>query len=225
MTTKSTTTPDAMSCDANGEIAWEMPVSRRGTPTWEMALNYPQQGEWSEEEYLSLDSNRLIEFTDGVLEFLPMPKFSHVRLSRYLSDLLRTYVTSRSLGDVFWAPMSVRIGPGRFREPDVLYLSHARIPKEDVPPDGADLVIEIVSGGSQHRHRDLHEKRADYAKAGIPEYWMVDPETETITVLTLVGSEYMVHGAFQPGTNATSVLLPGFEVDVKACFGIVSKAT
>jgi Uma2 family endonuclease len=184
-----------------------------------MALNYPQQGEWTEEEYLSLNSNRLIEFTDGVLEFLPMPKFSHVRLSRYLSDLLRTHVTSRNLGDVFWAPMSVRIGPGRFREPDVVYLSHARIPKEDVPPDGADLVIEIVSGGSQHRHRDLHEKRADYAQAGIPEYWIVDPETETITVLMLPegAAEYREHGAFRSRQQATSILLPGFSIDVSEC--------
>ena len=147
-----------------------------------------------------------------------MPKPSHVRLSRFLSDLLRAYVLSRKLGDVFWAPMSVRVSPTKLREPDVLYLSHARIPKEDVPPDGADLVIEIVSGGSQHRRRDLHEKRVEYADAGIPEYWIVDPETETITVLVLDGNKYAVHGEFKPGTLATSRLLSGFEVDAKACF-------
>ena len=210
--------------DTNGEAAWEMPVSRRGTPTWEMALNFPHQGEWTVEEYLDLDTNRLVEFTDGVLEFLPMPKPSHARLSRYLSDLLRAHVLSKNLGDVFWAPVSVRVSPTKLREPDVLYLSHERIPREDVPPNGADLVIEIVSGGSQHRHRDYHEKRADYAEAGIPEYWIVDPETETFTVLTLDGDEYHSHGEFDRGTTATSVLLSGFEVNVSDAFAAAKPA-
>lgn len=195
-----------------------MPLSERGTPTWELALNYPRQGEWTEDEYLSLDTNRLVEFTDGVLEFLPMPKPSHARLSRFISDLLRSHVTSKQLGDVFWAPFSIRIGPKKLREPDIVYLRHDRIPEEDVPPDGADLVVEVVSGGSQHRDRDLRIKRQEYAAAGIPEYWVVDPETELITVLTLVDNNYVVHDEFRMGTQATSVLLPGFQVDVAAAF-------
>ena len=218
MSTTSTSTAVPQTASTNREAAWEVPVSRRGTPTWEMALRFPHQGEWTEEEYLNLDTNRLVEFTDGVLEFLPMPKPSHARLSRYLSDLLRAHVLSKNLGDVFWAPISVRVGPKKLREPDVVYLSHERIPQEDVPPNGADLVIEIVSGGSQHRNRDYHEKRADYAEAGIPEYWIVDPETETITVLVLSGAEYGVQGEYTPGTTVSSSLLPGFKVDVAKAF-------
>jgi Uma2 family endonuclease len=59
-------------------------------------------------------------------------------------------------------------------------------------------------------------KRADYAAAGIPEYWIVNPEEETVTVLTLAGDSYADHGSFGRGTQATSVLLPGFVVDVHA---------
>lgn len=196
----------------------ESRLSQRGTPTWELALNYPYQGEWTEEEYLSLDTNRLIEFTDGVLEFLPTPKPSHARISRFISDLLRAYVASKSLGDVFWAPFSVRIGPKKLREPDIVYLSHGRIPREDLPPDGADLVVEVVSEGGQNRDRDLRTKRGEYALAGIPEYWIVDPDSQAITVLTLAGNTYAVHGEFRAGSQATSVLLPGFQVDVQAVF-------
>lgn len=220
---QSATMPDPKASDANGEVAWETPVSRRGTPTWEMALNYPHQGEWTEEEYLDLDTNRLVEFTDGVLEFLPMPKPSHARLSRYISDLLRAHVLSKNLGDVFWAPFSVRVGPKKLREPDVMYLRHERIPEDDVPPVGADLVIEIVSGGSRHRNRDYQEKRADYAQAGIPEYWIVDPATETFTVLTLNGAEYELLGEFGRGAIATSAVLPGFEVNVGDAFTVARK--
>jgi Uma2 family endonuclease len=80
--------------------------------------------------------------------------------------------------------------------------------------------MEIVSGSKVDRERDLIEKRSDYAQAAIPEYWIVDPETETITVLTLPAgqTEYAVHGEFKPGQQATSKLLDGFTVDVAACF-------
>lgn len=209
---------ESAASELDSRIAADLPLSQRGTPTWELALSFPRQGEWTEDEYLSLDSNRLVEFTDGVLEFLPMPKPSHARISRYISDLLRRYVTSNSLGDVFWAPFSIRISPTRLREPDIVYLRQDRIPQQDVPPTGADLVVEILSDGVQHRHRDLHTKRQEYAAAGISEYWIVDPLAETITVLGLVGSTYEREAEFRSGNQAVSSLLPGFQVDVSAVF-------
>jgi Uma2 family endonuclease len=62
------------------------------------------------------------------------------------------------------------------------------------------------------------EKREEYAEAGIPEYWIVNPLNRTITVLTLEGDTYREHGIFAPGAQATSVLLAGFAVDVRAAF-------
>ncbi len=63
---------------------------------------------------------------------------------------------------------------------------------------------------------DIETKRVEYAQAGIPEYWIVDPEEETITVLVLKPRRktYVEHGRFGKGTRATSKLLPGFSVDV-----------
>jgi Uma2 family endonuclease len=78
--------------------------------------------------------------------------------------------------------------------------------------------MEVVSPGAESRQRDLVDKRRDYAQAGVSEYWIVDPETESVTVLALDGSEYRVHGEFKTGESATSVLLPGFAVDVSAVF-------
>jgi len=75
-----------------------------------------------------------------------------------------------------------------------------------------------VSEGPENRKRDLETKRNDYAAAGIPEYWIIDPEERQITVLILQGKEYREHGVFGSGTDASSVLLPGFAVAVDAVF-------
>ena len=80
--------------------------------------------------------------------------------------------------------------------------------------EGADLVMEVVS--DDDRRRDLETKRREYAQAGIPEYWIVDPEQGRITVLRLDGATYAVHGDFPLDAQATSTLLPGFVLDVSA---------
>jgi Uma2 family endonuclease len=85
-------------------------------------------------------------------------------------------------------------------------------------PDGVDLAMEVVSRGEEARERDLETKRVEYAAAKIPEYWIVDPELETITVLRLEGDTYSVHSVFATGTRATSTLLQGFEVEVDKVF-------
>ena len=113
----------------------------------------------------------------------------------------------------------VRLWPDKFREPDVVFMraEHAgRVTDEYY--EGADLVVEVVSTGNVDRHRDLVTKREEYAQAEIPEYWIVDPELAQITVLSLDGQAYAVHGEFKRGEQATSKLLPGFSVDVSAVF-------
>ena len=81
---------------------------------------------------------------------------------------------------------------------------------------GADVVVEVVSPDDPGR--DLVVKRADYAEAAIPEYWIVDPRVETVTVLTLAGGAYVEHGVFSRGEAATSPLLDGLTIAVTAMF-------
>jgi len=76
------------------------------------------------------------------------------------------------------------------------------------------MVVEIVSPSNQKL--DTKVKRDEYAEVGIPEYWIVDPKKETITVLRLEGEAYAEHGVFRRGEIATSVLLEGFAVEVSA---------
>jgi Uma2 family endonuclease len=201
----------------DGIDEFETVRSHRGGPTWEIARHFPNQGDWTEQDFLALTDRRHIEFNDGCLEFLPMPTKTHQELLGYLYVALLAFVKERKLGKVFTSGYRIKLREGQIREPDVLFAANGR-PLTEQFAAGADLVIEIMSPGTKNRERDLDEKRAEYAAAGIPEYWIVDPEQQSIKILALDGAAYRVHGEFKPGGTATSVLLPGFAVDVRECF-------
>jgi Uma2 family endonuclease len=84
---------------------------------------------------------------------------------------------------------------------------------------GAELLVEVVS--PDDHERDTRVKRADYAEAQIPEYWIVNPMEETVMVLTLTGEAYMEHGVFRRGDEASSALLDGFTVQIDEVFDAV----
>ena len=192
-----------------------------GQPTWDIAQFFPLQGDWTEEKYLDLDRNsepRLVELNDGVLEVLPMPDLFHQRIVKFLFGLLDALVTDLKIGEAHFAPLPIRLWSKQFREPDIVYLASHRVKDKHKPPRGADLVMEVVSPGADARKRDLKEKRRVYARARIAEYWIVDPMERTITVLTLSGKSYKVHGIFKEGSQATSKLLKGLKVAVSDVF-------
>lgn len=189
-------------------------------PAWEVAYLFPPQGQWTEGDYLALNTHRRVELSDGCIEVLPMPTITHQRLIAYLYGLLLSFTSSRDLGEVLFAGLRVRLWPGKVREPDLGFLAkeHAAWVVDEYW-QGADLVMEVVSSDPKDRDRDLEQKREEYARAGIAEYWMIDPDEERITVLKLAGKKrYAVHGEFGNGSTATSHLLPGFAVDVTAAF-------
>ena len=148
-----------------------------------------------------------------------MTTFPHQDLVAALYKLLDRFIGPRTPSEVYFSPIRIRTTNGNIREPDVAYIRSERIKDRKSPADGADLVMEVVSDAARDRERDYLVKREEYASAGIPEYWIVDPLTETITVLELKEGAYQVHGEFKPGTLATSVLLPGFAANVAELFG------
>jgi len=199
--------------------AVETQTRRRGSPTWEIAHLYPNQGAWTDDEYLALNSNRLVEFSDGVLEVLPMPTEQHQLIVLFLYRVLFAFVTARQLGTVLTAPLRVRLWEGKFREPDVVFLLAQHADRRGNQYwRGADLAIEVVS--EDDPVRDLVSKRAEYARAGISEYWIVDPRDQTIAVLSLdpATGGYSVAGRYASGEAARSVLLEGFSVEVGEVF-------
>ena len=174
----------------------------------------PAAGPWTEEEFLALPTNHKIEFSDGFLEFLPMPTIYHQLILQFLYRELTHSSRPGSWGSSSSPGYKVQVRRGKYREPDILFIKAEHmsgIGKQYCKK--VDLVMEVVS--EDNRAHDLEKKRDEYARAGIPEYWIVDPEEETITVLVLKPRQktYTEHGPSQ-GTRATSKLLPGFSVDV-----------
>ncbi len=187
----------------------------RARPTWEMALIYPDQGSWTVEEYLELDIGRHVEFANGHLEFLPMPTELHQNIVLWLVNALRAYAAEHGGGTALMAPLPVRLWSRKFREPAVVYMRPEHTDRRHGTHwDGADLAIEIIS--EANRQLDADVKRSEYARAGIPEYWLVDPHRGEVTVLVLQDDVYGVQVVYQRGDRAASVTLPGFEVDVTA---------
>jgi Uma2 family endonuclease len=188
---------------------------------WEVATLFPEQGEWSAEQYLELTdhSKRRIEFTDGRLEFLPMPTDIHESLVEFLFFALHEFVEKRNLGKVRWTGIRLRIRPRKYRFPDVIFLHkdyfHAR---HNRAWEGANLVMEVVSGDPKDRQRDYNDKLLDYAEAKVAEYWIIDYERQGVVVHRLEGEGYVVHGEFSRGQQATSALLEGFSIDVAGLF-------
>jgi len=79
-------------------------------------------------------------------------------------------------------------------------------------PGARKNIIEVVSRDDPQR--DLVTKRNEYAQAGIPEYWIVNPQTETVTVLRLDDARYVEHGVFGRGEVATSAHYAGLQAPV-----------
>jgi Uma2 family endonuclease len=184
-------------------------------PEWQAGRTFPVRYPCTEEEYLAIDTNRRLEYADGFLEVLPMPTIFHQLILSFLLRQLHDFVAAGKLGTAVPAGYKVWVRPGGYREPDILFISNKH--RSGIGKDfcmKADLVMEIVS--ESNRCHDLVTKRDEYARAGIPEYWIVDPEEGTITVFVLKPRRktYVEHGTYGKGERAVSKLLPGFGVDV-----------
>ena len=176
------------------------------------------QGSWLDDDYLWLTdrSRHLVELTDGYLEILPSPTRSHQRILAFLYSAFQAFLRPKG-GEALFAPLRLRIRPGMFREPDLLVVRDALDARSDDRfCAGADVVVEVVS--PDNPERDFVQKRHDYAEATIAEYWIVDPLTESITVLKLEEAGYVEDGLYGREDRASSLELAGFNVNVGSVF-------
>jgi Uma2 family endonuclease len=189
-------------------------TSAIGQPTIEILSLFPRQGEWKEADYFRLpETNRKMELSKGKLIMTPSPTEKHQRISSKLHLLIGSFVLSKNLGEVRYSPLDVRLYEGVIREPDIMFMSNEhkdRITKNYwcVP----DLVIEILSESSVETDRE--DKYHEYEKAGVQEYWIVDPFTQCIDIYTLEDDTYIPYGKWGISEIAKSKLLSGLEVSV-----------
>ena len=175
------------------------PHPHGGRPTWEVAYLFPAQGNWTEREYLDLEnkcgSHVRVELFNGRLEVLPVPTQSHQFIILFFLEALKAFTLAHAPGVVLFSGVRVQIPSKKkkpqFREPDVVYMKQENAHRRHEEYwEGADLVMEVVSGDLKDRERDLVVKKREYAAAGIPECWIIDPDTATIQVLSLAGTAY-----------------------------------
>lgn len=169
------------------------------------------------EEYLAQASEtRTAEWVDGeMIEYMP-PFLPHQKLTWFVFSLLKGYVEALDLGLVGTGPFEFKLWPdGPAREPDVFFISTARLDKlTDARYEGApDIAVEVISPGSVRE--DRVRKFSEYERAGVAEYWLIDPRPYQNT------AEFYrrdADGIFQPVEPAdgrfVSAALPGFWLDV-----------
>lgn len=146
------------------------------------------------ERFLRLGDQVHAEWVDG--EVVPMAAVSnaHSQIQVFLLTLIQTYAEAKDLGVVRCEPFQMRLGPSLGRSPDVLFVARAHLDRlKEMYLDGsADLVIEVVSPECQTRDR-LH-KFAECQRAGVPEYWLVDPDRGGAEFY-LLGDDGLYHAA------------------------------
>jgi Uma2 family endonuclease len=146
------------------------------------------------------------ELIDGELFVTPVPLDKHQAISGNIVYALESLVRQQQLGLIRTAPSGVRLSPDTLVIPDVYFVSHSQMHHlgakgMEGPPD---LVVEILSPGT--RPRDLQVKRELYARFKVPEYWIVDPDTRMIAVLTLAEDGYEQVAVGEGGTIESRVL-------------------
>ena len=155
-----------------------------------------------------------VELIEGeIIEMAPIGR-RHATCIRRVILIFSELVRGRAIVDV---QNPIHLGEYSEPQPDVvllrlrpdLYLAGHPQPEDIL------LLIEVADTSVNY---DRSVKGPLYAEAGIPEYWIVNPEDETVTVLKLDGEKYVEHGVFRRGEAASSVLLKGFTVSVDAVF-------
>lgn len=177
-----------------------------------------QPGAWTYDDlFLLPDDGTRYEIIEGELYEMPSPTAAHATVIINLIGFLLPIVT-RLGGRVYTASLDVFVPGGTPVIPDLLVVlpeSSARVIRRGVegPPD---LVIEVLS--PSNRGHDLLTKRALYGRAGVREYWIVDPEARTFEVMTLDGDVLRGSETNPAGGFVTSPLLAGIEIPLAAVF-------
>ena len=175
---------------------------------------------FSYRDYKSLPESdtKRYELIEGELIVVLSPTTYHQRISGNLEYILREFVRRYNLGYIYDAPCDVVLSEENVLQPDILFITKERseiITEENIqgPPD---LVIEILS--SSTAERDRTHKRTLYARYGVREYWIVDPDERTVEIMTLGEEGFEAVGVYQGEARVESPLLPGLVIDLKRIF-------
>jgi Uma2 family endonuclease len=169
-------------------------------------------------DYLQLPGDKRYEILEGELYVVPAPNTRHQRISKRILNALIRQIEEKGLGEVFNAPYDVIFSEENVVQPDILFVRKERmtIIGEANLPAAPDLAVEILSPST--RKKDLAIKRKIYAKFGVQEYWIVDPDANTVEVLTWKESGYITAGIFAESERLASPLLTELDLPLDKIF-------
>ncbi|HLI55653.1 MAG TPA: Uma2 family endonuclease [Actinomycetota bacterium] len=153
------------------------------------------------------------ELIDGEVYVTPAPRTRHQTLVLRIAVALQVHVAPSVGGAVFVAPYDVVLSDFDVVQPDVLFIADAdrqRLTPENLR-GAPTLAVEVLSDA----RRDRRLKRHLYARAGVPEYWIVDPDSDWVEVYRLADGSYATPEVLEAGSILRTPLLPGLEIDVK----------
>ncbi len=170
------------------------------------------------EDYIKTPDDERWELLDGELLMVPGPNTAHQTVTGNLYWHLRAFVQERDLGRVFVAPYDVILSPHNVVQPDILFIPDEQrsIITADNVKGAPALVVEVTSPSTGARDRAV--KRNIYARHGIGEYWLADPDTNTVSVMIRQGEEFREVGAYGPDDVLMSPALPGLALEVRDIF-------
>ncbi len=161
------------------------------------------------------DGNRH-EIVEGEWIMTPPPTFNHQRVVANILHILESHVRSRNLGDVLASPVGVELSRHDVVQPDVLFLSGRRssVARADGLHGAPDLVVEVLSPSTAGIDR-LRKHRA-YERAGVREYWIVDPQSLSVEVVEFGRARRT--RVLKEGQSFESAVLPGLTVKLADIF-------
>ena len=163
------------------------------------------------EDYCLLPNNgKRYEIIDGELFVTPSPLTRHQKVLANLLYYLTDFVKKNDLGEVFPAPLDVVFSQYDVVEPDILYVSKVRasVMTEKNIQGAPDLVVEVLSESTFKIDRTTKLKL--YARYGVGEYWVVDPETCSVEIYRLTPGGYELAAQLDSSQALSSPLFPGF---------------
>ncbi len=157
------------------------------------------------------------EFINGEKIVHSSAKFKHTAVLGNLYSLLKVFVMTHDLGWVGFEKVMVSLTRNDY-EPDICFFNAATA--AGFRPDqmrfpAPDFVVEILSASTAANDRSV--KFDDYAAHGVTEYWIIDPDTETVEQYRLAGESYELAIKAQTG-ELRSFAVPGFVIPVRAVF-------
>lgn len=182
----------------------------------------PQPKLLTYEDYsrLTPPDNGNYELHNGKIIFMPSPTPSHQDVCLNIAGDIRIFLKKKPLGRVFIAPLDISFTTNDTFQPDVLFISNARLENitEKRIVGAPDLVVEVLSEGNTKK--EMSYKKHVYESSTVNEYWYVNLKKQTLTQYENVEGEFLLRNTLNVGDTLKSFVLEGFELNISGIFSV-----